>query len=280
MKLVSVLMSVYDEPLDYVKEAVESILEQDYKFIELIVIIDDPTNKIVIKYLHEIQYKYKNVKLFANDRNRGLIFSLNEGIKLCKGYYVARMDADDRSLPSRLKKEIDFLELNHYDLVGCNYLKINSLGTVIGKTDYAGNSDQVKHRLQYINCVGHPTWLLKKSVYESLNGYRNIYSCEDYDFLIRAVLHGFKIGVLEEALVKYRINENGISQQNNIRQKIISSILQDDYRHNTVIDLNYLDDYLNSSKYKMKFKIEKKLAKIKVFVKRYLNIKRNNNDLC
>lgn len=276
MKLISILMSVYNESLNYVQKSVNSILAQTYSKIELIIIIDDPTNRPVINYLYGVKNKFDNVKICINEKNRGLIYSLNEGIKLCEGYYVARMDADDISLFSRLKEEVNFLEHNEYDIVGSNYYKINSMDTIIDKTNYAGNNFQVKKRLQKINCVGHPTWLLKKTVYEELNGYRNIYSCEDYDFLLRASLRGYKIGVFETPLLKYRINENGISQQNSIRQKIISNLLAKNYKRNEILDLDWLNEYLNSNKYKRKVNKEKKLFKLKKNIKKYIKINNLN----
>lgn len=276
MKLISILMSVYNESLNYVQKSVNSILAQTYSKIELIIIIDDPTNRPVINYLYGVRNKFDNVKICINEKNRGLIYSLNEGIKLCEGYYVARMDADDISLFSRLKEEVNFLEHNEYDIVGSNYYKINSMDTIIDKTNYAGNNFQVKKRLQKINCVGHPTWLLKKTVYEELNGYRNIYSCEDYDFLLRASLRGYKIGVFETPLLKYRINENGISQQNSIRQKIISNLLAKNYKRNEILDLNWLNEYLNSDKYKRKVNKEKKLFKLKKNIKKCIKINNLN----
>lgn len=276
MKLISILMSVYNESLNYVQKSVNSILAQTYSKIELIIIIDDPTNRPVINYLYGVKNKFDNVKICINEKNRGLIYSLNEGIKLCEGYYVARMDADDISLFSRLKEEVNFLEHNEYDIVGSNYYKINSMDTIIDKTNYAGNNFQVKKRLQKINCVGHPTWLLKKTVYEELNGYRNIYSCEDYDFLLRASLRGYKIGVFETPLLKYRINENGISQQNSIRQKIISNLLAKNYKRNEILDLDWLNEYLNSDKYKRKVNKEKKLFKLKKNIKKYIKINNLN----
>lgn len=269
-------MSVYNESLNYVQKSVNSILAQTYSKIELIIIIDDPTNRPVINYLYGVKNKFDNVKICINEKNRGLIYSLNEGIKLCEGYYVARMDADDISLFSRLKEEVNFLEHNEYDIVGSNYYKINSMDTIIDKTNYAGNNFQVKKRLQKINCVGHPTWLLKKTVYEELNGYRNIYSCEDYDFLLRASLRGYKIGVFETPLLKYRINENGISQQNSIRQKIISNLLAKNYKRNEILDLDWLNEYLNSDKYKRKVNKEKKLFKLKKNIKKYIKINNLN----
>lgn len=269
-------MSVYNESLNYVQKSVNSILAQTYSKIELIIIIDDPTNRPVINYLYGVRNKFDNVKICINEKNRGLIYSLNEGIKLCEGYYVARMDADDISLFSRLKEEVNFLEHNEYDIVGSNYYKINSMDTIIDKTNYAGNNFQVKKRLQKINCVGHPTWLLKKTVYEELNGYRNIYSCEDYDFLLRASLRGYKIGVFETPLLKYRINENGISQQNSIRQKIISNLLAKNYKRNEILDLDWLNEYLNSDKYKRKVNKEKKLFKLKKNIKKCIKINNLN----
>lgn len=268
MKLISVLMSVYNEPLKYIKQSVNSILNQTYSNIEFLIIIDDPKNDVVIKYLKNLSCKNKKIKLFLHKRNQGLIASLNEGIKLCNGDYIARMDADDIAMPLRLEKEINFLESNRYDIVGSNYYKIDNSNKIIGRTYYEGNNFETADHLKKINCVGHPTWLLKRSVYENVGGYRNIYSCEDYDFLIRATLNGYKIGVIKELLLKYRINLKGISQQNLIKQKIISNILVDKYKKGKQIDLINLNKYLNSFSYHNKYRLYKLLYLIKKQIKK------------
>ena len=114
--LISVLMSTYKESVDYIEKSVESILNQTYRNLEFIIVIDDPLNYALINRI--TKYNDERIKLIINDRNIGLVSSLNKGLQYCKGDYIARMDADDISHIDRLEKEYNFLIKNDLDLVG------------------------------------------------------------------------------------------------------------------------------------------------------------------
>lgn len=254
-ELVSVVMTVYNEPLEILQEAVMSILNQSYKNIEVIIVVDNPNNKEAINYLQKIQLEDSKVRLSINEKNIGLPLSLNKAIKLSNGKYIARMDADDISDNERIYKELLYL-LKHkeIDLVGCNIEKINYEGKVVGKTSYPHYNFVLKRMLKYIDCVPHPTWLTTKKLYEELNGYRNIDACEDYDFLLRGILHNIKIAIVNERLLKYRINENGISLTKNNIQKATSKYLLKYYRQQKECPLSTLDILLESKEVQKYFK--------------------------
>jgi len=106
---VSIVMSVYNAQ-KYLDEAIESILNQTYSNFEFIIINDGSTDKSL-----EIieNYAKKDSRIIViNRENKGLIYSLNEGIRKANGKYIARMDADDISLPQRLEKQVEFMEKN------------------------------------------------------------------------------------------------------------------------------------------------------------------------
>jgi glycosyltransferase involved in cell wall biosynthesis len=119
-ELVSVLMSTYKEPVVWVEKAVNSILNQTYKNIEFVVIIDDPTNYEVIAFIESVCQKDNRVKLIKNEKNIGLVASLNKGLKFCDGKYIARMDADDISMLDRIEKQIIAIQRYCADVVGAN----------------------------------------------------------------------------------------------------------------------------------------------------------------
>ena len=125
MDLISVVMPVYKEDLNILKQSVCSILKQSYPNVEFIIIVDNPLYKKAIKYLQEIKQMHKNVFVFVNNKNEGIVFSLNKGIKLAHGKYIARMDADDISVDSRLSKELLYLKEGNYDIVGSYYYNID-----------------------------------------------------------------------------------------------------------------------------------------------------------
>ncbi|HDL4956660.1 TPA: glycosyltransferase, partial [Mannheimia haemolytica] len=99
-KKISVVMSTYNEPVEWVEKSIRSILNQTYDNIEVIVICDNPDNKGIVDLLNLIKEGDNRVVLHFNERNKGLIYSLNKAINLSSGEYIARMDADDISLPT------------------------------------------------------------------------------------------------------------------------------------------------------------------------------------
>lgn len=270
MKKVSVLMSTYKEPVDWVKKSVESILKQTYSNIEFIVIIDDPNNFEVIKYIRHCEKKDNRIKVIDNERNIGLVKSLNKGLQYCTGEYIARMDADDIAEINRIEEQINYIEKYGYDLIGA-YMNIFN-----GKEKRAANKVcktnwGCKKILNYEGTCFHPTWLVKRELYESLNGYRNIDSCEDYDFLIRAVCSNARIGNIPKVLLNYRDNGDSISHKNFNKQRLIADSLASIYRkHQKCIDNeqykkiyeNIIENYNETSIYLIEKRIYCKFIKI------------------
>src|SRR5699024_5552594 len=123
--LVSVIMSVYNETETELALAIESILNQTYKDIEFIIVLDAPDNELVLKLIKKYQTSDDRIKIIINNQNQGLAKSLNTGIKSSSGEYIARMDADDISFKNRLDVQISFLEKNaDYDIVSTNRVDI------------------------------------------------------------------------------------------------------------------------------------------------------------
>ena len=106
---ITVLMSVYNTPIEQLKQAIESILNQTYINFEFLIICDGIKNEDIdfIK-----GFKDERITLEINDKNIGLVKSLNKGLKIAKGKYIARMDTDDIAYPDRLEKEIKFMKEN------------------------------------------------------------------------------------------------------------------------------------------------------------------------
>ena len=113
--LISVIMSNYNTPEEYLREAIESILNQTYKNFEFIIIDDCSTDNSleIIK-----SYNDERIVLIENEENIGLTKSINKGLAVAKGEYIARMDADDVSLPQRFEKQINYMN-DHTELIVC-----------------------------------------------------------------------------------------------------------------------------------------------------------------
>ena len=252
--MISVIMSTYKEDEKLLRESIESILNQTYKDFEYIIILDYPDNDVHKSVIEEYALKDDRIHFYINEKNMGLTDSLNRGLSLCHGEYIARMDADDISLPDRLERQMKYLEKNHYDLIGGITEMINENGTLL----YSIKSvpKKINKALRYSQCIAHPTWLGRKEVFEKNAGYRHMPLCEDYDFTLRAVLNGFVISNLNEPVLKYRMTSNSISRSNLFEQYLYMSYITNEYKNNCIASVDkayaYVQQHLNekdSNKY-------------------------------
>ncbi len=115
MSLISVIMP-YRQKKEYVHKAIRSVLVQTYKNFELIIIFDDE-KKDDLNFIKSITKNKKKIKIIINKKNIGAGASRNKGIKKAKGKYIAFIDSDDFWKPNKLKKQIEFIELNKYPLI-------------------------------------------------------------------------------------------------------------------------------------------------------------------
>ncbi len=199
---ISVIMAAYNAE-KYLKEAIDSILNQTYTDFEFIIIDDgsiDKTASIIASY------KDKRIKYHKNKKNEGLIFSLNKGLDLAHGEYIARMDADDISLEDRFEKQIAFLEENN-EIGACstNLKYINVYGQQFSKDTWKQSSLPLEWLILFQNPLAHPSMLIRNEVLRTYKLYYNkeSYVAEDYDLWTRFILHS-KMYVMDDILYLYR----------------------------------------------------------------------------
>lgn len=203
---VSVIMSVFNGE-KYLKEAIESILNQSFGGFEFIIMDDGSADKTP-EILNGYAKKDKRVKIITNPGNIGLTKSLNKGIKISKGEYIARMDADDIAMPERFKKQTEFLEKNpDFGVVGCNVIVIDETGDFVKNIVLPSN---LKPALEKRNCLAHGSVMFQKSVIERLGSYdEQMLYAQDYEMLLR-ISKTFEVGFINEFLYKLRVHRNTI----------------------------------------------------------------------
>ncbi len=214
---ITVLMPVYNASL-FLREAIESILNQTYKNFEFIIINDGSTDSS----LQIIEsFKDPRIKLVNNERNLGIIKTRNKGLQLAKGKYIANMDADDISLPTRLEKQFTFLEKNpDVAVIASKLVLINQNNDEIGiwPEDYhISDRNEIRKVLPIINCIGQPTVMIKNSVMKEI-GYNTKYinGIEDWGLWLDILSNNYIIDKLDDVLLRYRIHSNSITVSGNL----------------------------------------------------------------
>lgn len=244
MKLVSVIMSVYNENEEWLKISIESILNQSYKEIEFLILLDNPANINAKKIIEGYRDRDSRIKFIENEYNIGLTQSLNKGLKFCHGDYIARMDADDISVLNRIEKQVKYLEINtDIGVVASNIIFIDENSNNINGSDYMNmNENDFKKIILKLNPFPHPTWLFKREVLLELNEYREIKAAEDYDFICRALINNVRFAVIEERLLCYRVRQNSITKTNKLRQVYETERIKKVYCRSLLANKNYMDE--------------------------------------
>ena len=246
--LISVLMSTYNETTKELDESINSILQQTYSNFEFLIINDNPNNYELEKTLKS--YKDSRIKIIHNEENLGLVKSLNSGLKYCNGQYVARMDADDISCPSRIQDELLYLQNNRLDMVGSYIEAIDENGkTIKPLMRFPKNHNQIVKFMRWGSCICHPTWLLEREVCFELQGYRKTPHCEDYDFILRAIAHGYKVGNIPKVELSYRIRQSGVSKSHKAEQFLLRDYLAQNMKQIDSLTEDTITEFLNSEKF-------------------------------
>lgn len=204
--LVTVLLPLYNEPVEIAKESILSICNQTYRELEILLILDNPKNGDLKGLIQTIAENDSRIKSVINSENIGLPQTLNKGIDLAHGAYIARMDADDIALPERIQKQVGFLERHPaIGLLGCDAYIIDDDDKVVGF--YSKLKSNWTNRIFLKHCGAnliHPTWIAPAKTFKQCR-YRNYLSAQDYDFALRASAMGIRFCNLKEPLLKYRI---------------------------------------------------------------------------
>ncbi|MBN2396206.1 MAG: glycosyltransferase [Candidatus Atribacteria bacterium] len=263
---ISVLMSIYNEPIEWVSEAIESILFQTFKNYEFLIINDKPDRKENIVLLAEYAKKDRRIKIIENAHNIGLTKSLNKGLDLAQGQYIARMDADDIALPNRLTEQVTYMDA-HSDVAACgSYVKLFGDNEKV-INEFRTKSNQTVNYLLVGSPIVHPSAIMRKSILDKFNIRYNedLRFAQDYNFwfMLSTVA---KIANIPKVLLKYRSSEKQISrgrQEEQLaiavreRKKIITYLIKSD-EINEVVEEFCSTRVFNISKYRM---IRKQLLK-------------------
>lgn len=209
--LVSVVMAVYNGE-KYLAQSIESILNQTFQDFEFI-IIDDGSKDNSLRIIKEYQYKDCRVKIKKNKENIGLPASLNKGLKIAKGKYIARQDADDISLSNRLEVQYNYMEDNSdVDILGSDNYYIDIGGNIFSENSI-DEIDVTHLLLSKKTLFSHGTAFIRKSVFDDIGFYNeSFFLSQDREYWMRSYMKNKKIHRLRKFLYKFRITESPRNQ--------------------------------------------------------------------
>lgn len=218
---ISVIMSAYNSA-KYIKEAVESILKQSYKNFEFI-IFDDCSTDGTKKLLKDFARQDNRIKLICRSKNLGqvsFIRNLNDGLKIARGKYIARMDADDVSHAKRFEKQINFFEKKPATfLLATSAIVIDVNGKVVSKIKTSSN--KLTKKLTLRNQLVHSSIMFVND--KKIRYREKILYGQDYDFYLRLLTENKRIDCLSSALIKFRVYPDSESQNLKREKQILFS---------------------------------------------------------
>ncbi|AGK95883.1 glycosyltransferase family 2 protein [Clostridium pasteurianum] len=208
-ELVSVVIPTYNRK-DIIERAVNSVLNQTYKNIEII-IVDDNSNDGTEDLVSKVYSKLKNIKYIRHETNRGGNAARNTGLKYSSGKYIAFLDSDDEWFPEKLEKQLLLMHEKKADLVYTDYILFNEKT----KEEHVFNNSSKKYN--FIDLLGSnfigttSTILTTKKVLNAVNGFdEDLPSCQDWDLYIR-IGNKFNICGVKLPLVKYYYHDSSIT---------------------------------------------------------------------
>lgn len=234
MPKISVIMPVYNSE-KYLRESIESILNQTFTDFEFI-LIDDCSTDNSWNIIEEYNKKDNRIIAIKNEKNMGVSFNRNLGIKKSISEYIAFLDSDDIALSERLYKQYCFLENNNnFCLCGTNFDIIDKNSKKIGERKFPENNEEIKKSILFFNPFGQNTILVRKSIFDQVGLYNeSLKNAEDLDMWIRiGSKHNFYN--IQENLNQYRIHdENTILKQQKLMIKNTLKI-----RKNAILNYGY-----------------------------------------
>lgn len=227
--LVTVLIPMYNCE-KYIKDSLNSIINQTYSNLEILIIDDGSTDRSV-----EIVKSYSDsrIRLIESKENRGIPFTRNLGLNNTRGKYVAMMDADDISLLNRIEKQVDFMESNqNIDVLG-TYYEVFGQGVSKKTPGEFKSAMDIKIGLLFFNQIANPTTIIRVETLKKNDLSYNLdyFVAQDYDMWVQISKIG-NLFVLPEVLLKYRVGHMNITKKTkkgkvSARKEVINSIHKD-----------------------------------------------------
>lgn len=210
MELVSVIIPTFNTPYEYLIQSINSIADQSYRNIEIIIIDDMSTEYNDFEFVKK-QIKRCDIFFIKNEFDKGVFGALNTGIVNAKGSIIARMDADDIACRDRIEKQVDFLHKNPFCSVVAGYVKCFGNSKKTYKTPISNTA--IKASLLFHDTIVHPSVCFRKKIYDNLGLLYPNSLIEDYEFWTNiACFKDEHFGTINNVVLKYRIHKNQVTK--------------------------------------------------------------------
>lgn len=226
---VSVLIPVYNGS-QFLRQSLESILCQTWTDFELL-LIDDCSTDSSTEIIAEFAERDPRIRAVYHAKNLGLAGTLNEGLRLAKGTYVARLDHDDEALPDRLRIQVEFLD-SHPEvvLVGGSYVNMGLSPNLDRLCSLPTSPDEISRILPRENCICHPAVMMRRQIVLDAGGYRQEFrNAEDYDLWLRLSRVG-PLANVSQPVIRYRLTTSGMSYSRRWEQLRYVFLAQESFR--------------------------------------------------
>lgn len=214
-KLVSVIVTTYKRPVEIVKRAIDSVLKQTYKNIEIIIVNDHPEDTILAKNIKEMiaSYNNKNIKYLSYEKNFGACHARNVGIKASKGVFIELLDDDDEWLPEKTEKQLRGFSSPKVGMVYSpyyNYELNSNKRTIISLCKDSGN---LFEKLLWSNCIGGCSLpMIRREVFDECGMFDESFpALQDFDMWIR-IAQKFDINCVDEPLIIRYLQKDSITK--------------------------------------------------------------------
>jgi glycosyltransferase involved in cell wall biosynthesis len=212
MPKVSVILPVYNAE-KYLKEAIDSVLLQTFSDFELLVVNDGSTDGSE----HIIRgYNDERIRYIRNEKNCGLIYTLNRAVAEAKGEYIARMDADDICFAERLERQSLWLDEHPGTAIVASFnVIIDEHGTECGYSEKDRrfvSADEIRKRMPVENCLTHPSIMGRAGIFKAYPYSFAQPNIEDYDLWLRLLADDYVIEKITKPLLYYRVHQSSVTQ--------------------------------------------------------------------
>lgn len=222
---VSIILPTFNESPDTIDGCIRSISSQLFEDFECLV-LDDSTDASSRARWDHWQRTESRIVVLRGESRRGLVGSINAGVRYARGVYIARVDTDDPCEPDRLLKQVSYLEANpEVDVVGGSLIVVDSNNDELGRRHYPIKHDEIVRRMQWTTAVAHPTVLMRRSAFQRFGFYDESFRyAEDLELWLRWIQHGARFANLPDYLIRCTVVDGGRPRQHwkfNVKARLL-----------------------------------------------------------